>query len=85
MNDKQKVIWVEWDNKKFTPSKYERHLSKHMIDIHFCRICAYVIKHPELGRKHIRNVHPYEYGMTKDFKELLQKQDLGFFDPSLSV
>ena len=38
-----------------------------------------------VGRKHLRRKHDWVYGITKDFEDLLLKQDTNIIDPSLAV
>ena len=83
--EKKTRIWIEWDNKKFkNPATLESHRSVHTIDIHICIIWQKAVKNLHLGKAHIKRVHK-EVEITKDLKDVLMKQDMSVFDPSLAV
>ena len=66
--------WEDCDNKEFeNSSNLARHRSIHIIDIHVCNLCQESIKNIYLGKVHIRRIHPKEFEVTKDFKDLLFK------------
>ena len=56
----------------------------HVFDIHICTICRRVFKNPYSGKDHLRNMHREEWNISKNRLGLLQKQDIGMFNPSIA-
>jgi hypothetical protein len=44
-----------------TEAEFETHIQTHVLDLHSCKICAYVSKNKVTVTDHIKRLHPREY------------------------
>ena len=67
--------WGDWEKKFPIASRLAKHAYVHIIDEHVCNLCGMTIKNILYARRHIKRNHPKEFGITKDFLDLLIKKE----------
>ena len=67
--------WGDWDKKFTIAARLAKHAYVHIIDEHMCNLCGITSKNKFYGKHHIKYKHPKEFGVTKDFLDLLTKKE----------